>query len=241
AEGDLRLIETDNDNVVLGRTVMIATGVSYRRIEAEGVSRLMGTGVSYTPPSVSTPRMYEGKNVFVVGGANSAGQAAMFLCKQPGCRVTMVIRSGDLSVGMSKYLIDRLEESPNVTVMKNTQVVEACGDKYLENVLLRHGDGQEMRYDCNHLFVLIGGVPKTRWLNGSVARNEKGFVLTGNNIPQGWWKQNRPPLPMETSMPGVFAAGDVRLGSIKRIVAAVGEGGHALQNVHEYLALTPRK
>ena len=235
AKGDIRIVTLDDDTPLVTKTVVIATGVSYRMLEAKGAAELQGRGLKYASPA--TLEHYEDKDVYIVGGANSAGQAAVHLSKQQGCRVHMVIRNESLSVGMSQYLHERIQKYPNVHVHLNTQVVEARGSEHLEELVLRGPDG-ERTVQTEHLFVLIGGIPKTAWLNGRVARDHNHYILTGHHIPNGNLKDwGRAPLPMETSMAGVFAAGDVRFSSTKRIASAVGEGSQAIQNIHEYLAL----
>jgi thioredoxin reductase (NADPH) len=213
------------------RAIIIASGLQYRRLEAKGISRFSGEGIFYTPPSLRDD--FRGKCVYIVGAKNSAAQAAETLRKSPGCEIHLVARNDALS-GMSQYLIDRIVNRTDVHLHYSTQIVEALGHKSLEKLVLQGPEGtREVKAD--YLYVMIGAIPKTEWLNGTVGRDDKGFILTGNDAPGGWWKQMRPQLPMETTFPGVFAAGDVRNGSIKRYIIAAAEGTFALQNVHQYL------
>jgi thioredoxin reductase (NADPH) len=229
------LVTTDDGTIIPTRNVILALGVSYRNLEAEGVSRLIGRGVKYGSPTVGDS--YEKTCVVVVGGANSSGQAVVYLAKQPNCDVHMVIRNDTMSANMSAYLIERINATPNIKVHYRTQVKEAYGKKKLEGVVLTSPEGDH-KVDANRMFITIGGTAKTEWLAGSnVARDPKGYICTGNDIPTGYWKPVRPPFFMETSIPGVFAAGDVRHSSIKRVASAVAEGAIAVQNIHGYLAL----
>ena len=181
------------------------------------------------------------EEVFVVGGANSAGQAAMFFSKYAK-RVIMLVRGPSLSATMSQYLIDQIAQTPNIQVEVNTHVVEVHGDSHLEEIsLMCEQTGEASRVRASGLFIFIGAEPKTDWLNGVVARDEKGFILTGTNLmldgkPPKSWKLDRPPYLLETDLPGVFAAGDVRLGSSKRVASSVGEGSVAVQFIHQYLS-----
>ena len=227
------LVTTEDGTILPARTVILALGVSYRLLEAEGVSRLVGRGVKYGSPQVD--KVYHG-NVVVVGGANSAGQAAVYLCKQPGCMVHMVVRNEALSSSMSEYLIERLNKAPNVQIHYNAQVKEAKGGGSLDSIIISTPGG-EQALEAESMFISIGGVAKTGWLPEGVVRDEKKLIYTGNDIPTGYWKAARPPFFMETSMPGVFAAGDSRHGSIKRVASAVAEGAIAVQNLHNYFAL----
>ncbi|MFZ2150342.1 MAG: NAD(P)/FAD-dependent oxidoreductase [Minisyncoccia bacterium] len=230
------LVTTEDGTIIPTRTVILALGVSYRPLEVEGVARLIGRGVKYGSPKVD--ESYEG-DVVVVGGANSAGQAVIFLCKQKGCRVHMVVRNEALSSTMSAYLIERIKAASNIVMHYNSQVKEAHGDPRLESVVITSPTGNEV-VNAKEMFISIGSVAKTKWLPDGIALDERGQIYTGNDVPTGHWRLTqlpRPPFFMETSMPGVFAAGDVRHGSIKRIASAVAEGAMAVQNIHGYLAL----
>ena len=185
--------------------------------------------------------MCGGFNVIVVGGGNSAGQAAIYLAQQ-GSPVSLVIRKGDLTESMSQYLIARIEADTRIEVLSHTQVRALAGTTHLERVTLEHTpSGQRTTVECQGLFCFIGAVPATAWLDNSIACDRAGFVLTDRYLPDGVMRSaafaGRDPLPFETSAPGVFAVGDVRHGSMKRVAAAVGEGSSAVRSVHDYLAI----
>ena len=218
---------------VNARSVVIATGVTWRRLEADGADRLNGYGIFYGSAPTDAP-LYAGRDVFMVGGANSAGQAALHFAKYAGS-VTMLVRAGSLEASMSRYLIDHITATPNIEVWTQTRVSRAVGDGHLEQLVLSTGDG-ERTVDCEVLFVMIGGVPAMDWAAGFIERDEQGFVLTGSDLPDGAWHLDRDPYPLETNLVGVFAAGDVRHGSVKRVSSAIGEGAMAVQLVHRYLA-----
>jgi thioredoxin reductase (NADPH) len=220
------------------RVALIAVGVCYRRIEAPGIDRLTGAGVYYGA-SLAEARACGGESVYVVGGANSAGQAAMQL-SHVASQVTMLVRSGSLEKSMSKYLIDQIARTSNIKVETNTEIVEALGDKHVEALRIRSPRGEETR-PASSIFLFIGAAPQTEWLPESIMRDANGFVLSGRDLriegdlPR-MWQEDREPFLLETSMPGVFVAGDVRHGSIKRAASAVGEGSIAVQFMHQYLA-----
>jgi thioredoxin reductase (NADPH) len=216
------------------RVVILATGASYRRLEIPGLDALIGAGVFYGGPVSEAPAL-AGKEVFVVGGGNSAGQAALHLARYAR-HVTILIRSRSLAAGMSYYLVQAVTAAPKVAVRTATQVVGGGGGAHLERLVLRDtAAGTDETVPADALFVLIGAHPLTEWLPNELARDRKGFLLTGADIAGGWPLQ-RPPYPMETSVPRIFAAGDVRSGSVKRVAAAVGEGATAVQAVHHVLA-----
>jgi thioredoxin reductase (NADPH) len=220
-------------------TVILATGVSYRQLAAEGVDRLTGRGVFYGSALTEAANCAD-QDVYVVGGANSAGQAAAYLSR--GARsVTLLVRGESLQTSMSYYLVQQLGEIGNVRVRTCCEVVEAHGTKHLEGVTLRDNTtGQNETVEAGWLFVFVGAAPRTEWLEGVVARDARGFILAGpdlsvdGGLPAGW-NLDRHPFHLETSVPGVFAAGDVRAESAKRVASAVGEGAMAVMLVHRYL------
>ena len=219
----------------MSRAVIISTGVSYRRLEIPNLDRLIGTGVFYGAAGVEAPGM-AGEEVYVVGGANSAGQAALHLAKF-AASVTLVVRGSSLATGMSDYLVAEVTSTPNIHVRLHTEVVDGHGDCRLESlVLLDRRTGRHEAVPAAAVFVMIGAETRTDWLDSVLQRDERGFVLTGIDVAVDGWELSRPPLPFETSMPGVFAAGDVRHGSVKRVAGAVGEGSVAVGSVHQYLS-----
>jgi len=224
---------------VSGRAVILAMGVSYRRMGVPDLEKLVGAGVYYGA-AVSEARAMKGQEVYVVGGANSAGQAAMHLSRYAS-RVTLLVRGRSLSTSMSDYLIRELEAAQNVELRFNTRVVGGGGQRRLERLVLEDSTaGLKSTVSAAALFVLIGAEPHTGWLPDEIRRNKRGYVFTGQDLLQETqsneaWPLGRLPLPMETSMPGVFAAGDVRCRSVKRVASAVGAGAIAIQSVHEHL------
>ena len=221
------------------RTVLITTGVSYRSLEAPGLDSLLGAGVFYGA-AASESSAFAGEHVFIAGGANSAGQAAVNLARYAQ-QVTIVIRGDSLAARMSQYLIDEISAAPNIDVRTSTQIAAAEGTAKLEALTVKDTEtGSTQTVPAAALVVLIGAVPHTGWLPASIGRDEHGFILTGSDLPGGGnpaadWALPRPPLPLETSLPGVFAAGDVRHGSIKRVASAVGEGSIAATQMTQYL------
>jgi thioredoxin reductase (NADPH) len=237
-----RIVKLSDGAELRTKAVLIAPGMEVRRLEAPGLDDLTGTGVFYGAALTEAAR-YRARNVFVVGGANSAGQGAMFFSRYAR-KVTMLIRGADLSAGMSQYLIDRIRDTKNVEVRPKTAVCGARGTGRLEALTLRNLDTNEL-YDepADAVFIFIGTSPRTAMVAGLVERDSQGFVLTGRDLmidghPPRGWKLIRDPFLFETSVPGIFAAGDVRCGSTKRCAAAVGEGSMAVQFVHQYLATT---
>jgi thioredoxin reductase (NADPH) len=238
--------ERGNNLVVLAdgrqihsRTVTIATGVSYRQLEAPGIDRLVGNGVFYGA-GISEARALGAVDVCVVGAGNSAGQLAIFL-SQVGATVSLLVRGASLTKSLSDYLVKEIEANERVRVLLNSEVAEAIGDHSLEAVtVLDRSTGKTRKVAADALFVMIGAVPHTDWLEPSVARDNRGFVLTGADLwadsaSRERWPLTRVPLLLETSMPGVFAAGDVRHGSIKRVAGAVGEGAASILLISQYL------
>jgi thioredoxin reductase (NADPH) len=233
AGGDGALLTLDDGRRLSARTVLIATGASYRRLEIEPIERLSGAGVYYGGP-VSEAPSFAGKRAYVVGGGNSAGQAALHLARYADA-VTVLVRAGSLEQSMSRYLINTIDATPNIEVRTGVTIADGGGDGQLEWLLLSGPGAAEQRVQADGLFVLIGARPLTDWLPSEMARDEHGFLLTGGQMGEGW-PLERPPLSQETSMPAVFAAGDVRHGSVKRVAGAVGEGASAVQQVHQVLA-----
>jgi thioredoxin reductase (NADPH) len=242
--GKARTVRFADGGAIGARAVILATGVFYRQLTAPGCSDdpdhegsdLTGRGVYYGA-SVSNATECRGEDVYVVGGANSAGQAAMFLSREARS-VTLVVRAPSLQASMSHYLIQQIEANPKIKVRTCTEVVEAVGTDHLEALkLVDRRTGVEVRVDCARMCVFIGATPRTDWLDGVVARDDHGFILTGPDLKDVCgWTLDRPPHHLETSVPGVFVAGDVRADSAKRVAAAVGEGSMAVMLVHRYLA-----
>jgi len=228
------VLELMDGRTIHARVVILATGASYRRLEIPALDELIGAGVFYGGPVSEAPTL-AGKEVFVVGGGNSAGQAALHLARYAR-HVTILIRSRSLAAGMAYYLVQAVGSAPKIAVRTATEVVGGGGGAHLERLVLRDtATGTDETVPADALFVLIGARPLTEWLPNELARDRKGFLLTGADIAGGW-PLLRPPFPMETSVPRIFAAGDVRSGSVKRVAAAVGEGATAVQAVHRVLA-----
>jgi thioredoxin reductase (NADPH) len=235
--GTVRAVLFEGGGEIEARSVVVSTGVSYRRLEAEGVERLQGRGIYYGATAAEAPQTTDDM-VFIVGGANSAGQAALNFAKHAK-QVTLLVRGSDLLATMSTYLVDRITAAPNVTVRCATEVAAADGADHLERLtLVERGSGNRDEVEASWLFVFIGASPRTDWLGEPVARDSHGFVLTGPEVVTSGapWSLARAPFALETSMPGVFAAGDVRLDSMKRVASAVGEGAMSIYLVHRYLA-----
>jgi thioredoxin reductase (NADPH) len=236
--GPVRAVRFDDGAEIEARALVVATGVSYRRLDAPGLAELTGRGVYYGA-TASEAVQCEGDEVYVVGAANSAGQAVLHLARYAK-RVVMMVRGPGLEDTMSSYLVARIGETPNVEVRLRTEVVGGRGDGHLEAVTIADRvSGREEEVPASWLFVFIGASPRTDWLGGDVARDDKGFVVTGQDLlttAKGSWSLARGPFALETSVPGVFAAGDVRLDSMKRVASAVGEGAMSVYLVHRYLA-----
>ena len=228
------MLTLEDGSQVAGRAVIIAAGVSYRQLDIPELDRLIGAGVFYGAAGVMAPAV-AGQEVYVVGGANSAGQAALHLAKY-AARVTLLVRGASLAAGMSDYLVRQIQATPNVTVRLGTRVVGGRGDTRLEGLVLQDESARKMEVSAAAVFILIGAKPQTEWLAPALCLDEAGFVLTGRDVPSTAWPLQRAPYPFETSRPGVFAAGDVRHGSVKRVAGAVGEGSVAVGSVHGYLA-----
>ena len=235
-DGHYRLRLSDGGTLT-SRTVVITTGAAYRRLGVPGLEDLQGRGVFYGAGVSEAPAM-RGQKVFVIGAGNSAGQAAMHLAKWAE-QVTILVRSQSLTDSMSDYLVREIDAAPNVEVRYGVQVTGGTGTDHLESLVLEDWQsGVRRTVPADGLFVLIGSEPRTEWLGESVARDRWGFILTGQEVPDDTdasWPAGRQPLPHETSLPGVFAAGDVRHGSVKRVASAVGEGAVTIPLVHRYL------
>jgi thioredoxin reductase (NADPH) len=234
------LVELSDGHTVRSRTVIIASGAEYRKLAIENLTEYLGVGVYYAATAVEQ-KLCGDDEVVVVGGGNSAGQAAVFLASN-GRRVQLLVRSDGLSESMSRYLIRRIEETPNITLHVRTEITALEGKGRLERVTWRTGpNGKPQTHAIGHLFLMTGAIPNTGWLQGCVALDDKGFVRTGpdlhveNGAPDGW-PLLRPPLHLETTIPGIFAVGDVRCGSAKRVAAAVGEGSVCVQLIHRLLS-----
>ena len=238
------VVGLDDGQELAARTVVVATGVHYRKLPIAGLEPYEGTSVFYAA-TLMEAQVCRNDPVVVVGGGNSAGQATVFLSRY-AAEVRLVVREGDLGVGMSRYLADRIEQAPNVDVITHSEVRAATGNGALEAVVIEDNrTGERRTLPARALFVFIGAEPHTAWLGDQVALDESGYVLTGHEAAEAaagnghWDALERPPLLLETSLPGVLAVGDVRRGSIKRVASAVGEGSMAVRLVHEHLQTQP--
>jgi thioredoxin reductase (NADPH) len=230
-----RQLHLDGGDVLRARTVILACGVSWRRLHVEGMDRLAGKGISYGAARSEAPNTH-GMDVHIVGAGNSAGQAAMFFSTYART-VTILCRGDRLEKSMSQYLIDQLAKRANISTRLGTEVAAVHGESSLEAIDVREREsGETTRFDSGGLFIFIGADAETGWLPDEIARNERGFVLTGSDMSgAGHWKLDRDPYLLETSVPGIFACGDVRYGPVKRVAAAVGEGSMSIAFVHQFL------
>jgi thioredoxin reductase (NADPH) len=238
--GGYLVVNLSDGSEVAGRAVVAATGASYRRLDADRLSEFEGKGVYYAATDMEA-RQCSGAPVVVAGGGNSAGQAALFLA-QNHCAVEIVIRGNDLGKSMSRYLTQRIEADASITVRTETTISALDGDESLRAVILKGAEG-DTRIEAAGLFSFIGADPASKWLSGCAALDEQGFVLTdasltAEHLDTSWAALDRVPLPFETSHPGLFAVGDVRSGSMKRVASAVGEGSAAVRAVHQFLAFS---
>jgi len=238
-DGSARTLTFGDGGEVSAHSIVLATGVAYRPLVAAGIAELTGSGVYYGSASTEGPSC-AGNDVYIIGGANSAGQAALFFSRYAR-NVTLLVRGDSLEASMSYYLIQQLNRIDNVHVRTRCEVISAHGDGHLQAITICDGkNGMETTVECGYLFVFIGAEPRTDWLGEAVVRDEKGFVYTGPDLltngtrPTGW-DRDRDPFYLECSVPGIFAAGDVRANSVKRVASAVGEGAMAVTLVHRYL------
>ncbi len=239
-EGPYRIIKLADGNEISCHALMIASGVQWRRLEAPGIDRLQGAGVYYGGGATEALSC-KGEMVYVVGGANSAGQAAMNFAKYAD-RVVILVRGESLASTMSQYLIDQINETPNIQLWKHASVAEVHGETHLEEISVLCSDTNKVeRVPASAMFIFIGALPRTDWLGPLVERDDRGFLLTGPDLMQGGqrpkgWVLDRDPFLLETNVPGIFAVGDVRHGSVKRVASGVGEGSVAVQFIHQYLS-----
>jgi thioredoxin reductase (NADPH) len=240
-ENPYRYVTLGDGSELSCHTVLLATGVQYRTLDVPGVDKLTGAGVYYGA-ALTEALSCAGDDVYIVGGANSAGQAALYFARYAR-HVVMLVRGGGLAASMSQYLIEEIAEQPTITVRAHSQVVEACGDASLERLVIADSaTGERETVPARALFIFIGALPRTDWLDGAVQRDAQGFLLSGPDLKRDdkgripGWTLDRDPFLLETSVPGVFVAGDVRHRSIKRVASGVGEGSIAVQFIHQYLS-----
>ena len=239
-DGPYRFVKLRDGNEISCHALLIASGLSWKRLDIPGVERLQEAGVYYGA-SMAEASLCAGEDIYVVGGANSAGQAAVYFARFARS-VTMLVRGDSLEKGMSQYLIDQIREVPNIRVETQAEVVEVHGDNHLESITIANHATESIRTEAtSNLFIFIGAVPCTGWLRGHLPMDERGYLLTGALLPKDGdrtkgWKEERDPFIFESIIPGIFAAGDTRHSSIKRVASAVGEGSITVQMVHQYLS-----
>jgi thioredoxin reductase (NADPH) len=233
AEGAGRIVELSGGSSLSANCVLVASGVSYRQMTVPGFERLTGKGIYYGA-ALTEAKSCQDQHVVIIGAANSAGQAAVHFSRFAG-QVTMLVRGPSLEKSMSHYLIEQIAGLPNIEVRTGAQATAAEGGEHISSLLIRDADG-EREESVDAAFVFIGAAPRTEWLEGVVARDEHGFILAGLDARLEGWPLKRDPFLLETSVPGVFVAGDVRARSMKRVASAVGEGSMSVSLVHEYLA-----
>ncbi len=239
-EGPYRFVKLADESEISCHAMLIATGVQWRKLDVPGIERLTGAGVYYGAAQTEA-MLCKDEDVYIIGGANSAGQAAMYFSKYAR-RVVMVVRGDSLAASMSQYLIDQIKQTENIHVEYNTQVTEVHGEERLEAITFHCAvSGETTQVPASSLFIFIGAVPHTEWLDGMVERDERGFIISGPELmhdgkrPRGWTLDRDPGL-LETNVPGIFVVGDVRKGSVKRVASGVGEGSVAISFVHQYLS-----
>lgn len=239
-DGPYRIVQLQEGPEISCHALLIATGVQWRTLQLPGIERLHGAGVYYGA-AMTEAASCKDETVYVIGGANSAGQAAMHFSRYAS-EVVMLVRGESLALTMSQYLIDQIAETPNIRVETRTHVVEVHGEERLEAITIACGYSETVeRIPASSMYIFIGAEPRTNWLDGAIERDEKGFILTGSDLMRGGrppknWNLDRDPYLLEASVPGVFAVGDVRRGSVKRVASSVGEGAIAVQFVHQYLS-----
>ncbi len=236
AEGEYRSVNLDNGSEIAAHCVLLAIGVRYRKLDVPGAEELSGSGVYYGTPSAEASR-FRDEDISLLGGGNSAGQAALLLARYAK-NVRMITTDESFEATMSKYLLERIKATPEIELVSGAEVVEVHGEEKLEAITVRRGDRKPERIETKALFIWIGASPETDWLGEGIARDKEGFVLTGRDLNKkhlAGWAAGVYPFHLETCIPGVYAAGDVRHGSVKRVGSAVGEGAMAVQFIHEYL------
>ena len=231
-------VHLDRGETIHTRSILVASGAVYRKLDVDGIDRFAGAGVYYSATPMES-KLCRGEEVIVVGGGNSAGQAAVFLAGKAG-HVHMLVRAASLADTMSRYLIRRIEQHPRITLHARTEIVAVAGDAHLAKVTWRNTEGATSTHDIRHVFVMAGATPNTGWLNGCLVVDDKGFIKTGadlspDDLQTAGWRLGRAPHHLETSLPAVFAVGDVRSGNVKRVASAVGEGSIAVSLVHRVL------